>query len=76
MRATYVTSDGVRLNVAVAGPEGAPTVVLVHGLTVRGAVLGATPTAVLRWTDADDAPRASAVAAPAFSGAMIELGRS
>src|SRR6476646_4256266 len=32
MRATYVTSDGVRLNVAVDGPDDAPTVVLVHGL--------------------------------------------
>jgi len=32
MRVAYVTSDDVRLNVEIDGPDGAPTVVLVHGL--------------------------------------------
>jgi len=32
MRVAYVTSDDVRLNVEIDGPDDAPTVVLVHGL--------------------------------------------
>ncbi len=32
MRVAYVTSDDVRLNVEVEGPDDAPTVVVVHGL--------------------------------------------
>ena len=32
MRASYLTSDDVRLHVEIDGPDAAPTVVLVHGL--------------------------------------------
>ena len=37
----YVTSDGVRLHVEIAGPDAAPTVVLVHGFkTYRTEMFG------------------------------------
>src|SRR5947207_750948 len=38
MRVAYVTSDDVRLNVEVEGPDDAPTVVLVHGLAASVAL--------------------------------------
>ena len=48
----YVASDGVRLNVAIAGPDAAPTVVLVHGLAAS-IDLGWRATGVLERLAAD-----------------------
>ena len=50
MRATYVTSDDVRLNVEVDGPDGAPTVVLVHGLAASVALGWRAPGVLDRLT--------------------------
>jgi len=48
----HLTSDGVRLHVEVAGPDDAPTVVLVHGLAASIEIGWRAPGALARLGDA------------------------